>query len=350
MDDGFVRIGDDDLRIFCARAFEAVGVPSKDALTTATLQVEADLRGVHSHGTRAVPRYVLALQLGGTNPRPQITVTSEGPAMAALDGDAGLGQVVASQAMAMAIDKARTSTIAAVGVQGSSHFGAAAHYAIMAAEAGMVGFATSVSGGSNQAAYGGGTPVVGNHPFSYAIPAGEERPIVLDMATGKSAHGKIALAKMAGKLMPAGYFLTREGVETRDPDLAATVTPAAGPKGYGLAITMDILAGVMLGDVASCHKSRREPDRPIGAGHFMMAINIASFRPLAEFRAEVDEQIRTIRGSKTLPGFERVYLPGELEWLKKEEQLRDGIALPADDVAKLEALGQELGITPGWKA
>ncbi|MBC7237414.1 MAG: Ldh family oxidoreductase, partial [Chloroflexi bacterium] len=292
-----VRIEHNELRRFCAELLEAVGVPAQDAALTATIQVEADLRGVYSHGSRAIPRYVRNIRHASTNPRAHITITKEGPAYALLDGDYGLGQVVAYKAMELAIQKADEATVAAVGVQRSSHFGAAAYYTVMAAEAGMIGFATSVGGSANQAAYGGRNPVLGNSPLSYAIPAGEEPPIVLDMATGLSAHGKIPLARMAGELLPAGYFMTREGEDTRDPAVAAVVMPTGGPKGFGLALTMDTLAGIMLGDVAACHKNRREPDEPLSAGHFFLAIRVASFRPLDEFKAEIDRQIRTIRAS-----------------------------------------------------
>ena len=350
MADQEVRIGHEQLACYCADLLKAVGVPAADAELTAKIQVEADLRGVYSHGSRAIPRYADTVRRGAANPHPNITATAEGPAFALLDGDHGLGQVVSHRAMSLAIEKAKTTTIAAVGVQRSNHFGAAAYYSVMAAEAGMVGFSTSTSGGANQAAYGGTNPIVGNSPFSFALPAGEEHPIVLDMATGASAHGKIVLAKMAGKLLPPGYFMTSEGEDTTDPNLAKIVMPAAGPKGYGLALTMDILGGVMLGDVASCHKNRRDPNLPIESGHFFWAVNIASFRPLAEYRAEVDRQIRTIRASKTRPGVEQVLLPGEPEWLKKEEQLENGVALHVDIVSALTAYGKELGVEPCWES
>ena len=342
------RVGHDDLRTYCADLLRAVGVPEKDALLTATVQVEADLRGVYSHGSRAIPRYVRNLRHSITKTHPNIAITREGPAYAFVDGDRGLGQVVAAWAMKLAIGKAEESTISGVGVQRTSHFGAAAYYAVMAAEAGMVGFSTSVGGKHNQAAHGGRNPVLGNNPLSYAIPAGEEWPIVLDMATGKSAHGKIPLAKMAGKLMPAGYFMTTDGEDTVDPDDAAVVMPTGGAKGFGLALVMDTLAGVMLGDVAACHKWRIEPDTPIDGGHFFMAFRIASFRPLKEFRAEIDREIRTIRDSQRRPGVERIYMPGEREWLLKDEQQRDGILLPVEDLTALKALGQDLGVKAPW--
>lgn len=196
------RVGHEELSCFCAELMKAVGVPPEDAELTATVQVEADLRGVYSHGSRAIPRYVRSIQRGSTNARPRITVTGEGPAYVLLDGDRGLGQVVAAQGMELAIQRAKTAGIAGIGVQRSSHLGAAAYYSVMAARAGMIGFCTSSGPFANQAAYGGMTPVLGNHPLSYAIPAGEERTIVLDMATGGCAHGRIALARMAGDSCP----------------------------------------------------------------------------------------------------------------------------------------------------
>ena len=349
MPDTRKQVGHEELKRFCAELLQAVGASAADAELTATIQVEADLRGVYSHGSRAIPGYVRGLRSGSTNTKPQISVIKEEPAYALLDGDHGLGQVVAARGMELAIDKARTGGLAAVGVQRSTHFGAAAYYSVMAAEAGMIGFTTSSGYGAIHAAFGGVTPVLGNHPLSYAIPAGEERTIVLDMATGGSAHGKIALAKMAGKLLPAGFFMTREGEETRDPELAAIALPFGGAKGYGLALTMDILSSVMLGDVATVHRQRPAPGTPWGSGHLFLAFNVKKFRSLEEFRAEVDRQIRTIHASKTRPGFDRVYLPGELEWLKKEEQLESGISLPVEDLSALKTLGEELGVKAGWE-
>ncbi len=343
-----VRVDHQELERFCAELLQAVGVPAEDAALTASIQVEADLRGVYSHGSRAIPRYVRNIRHASSNPTPKITLREEGPAYALVDGDYGLGQVVATRAMSLAIEKARSSIVAAVGVQRSSHYGAAAYYAVMAAEAGMVGFSTSVGGGVNQAAYGGRDAVLGNSPLAYAIPAGEERPIVLDMATGISAHGKIQLAKNAGELLPEGYFMTTAGEDTCDPAVAAVVLPTGGPKGFGLALTMDILAGVMLGDVAAFRRNRREPDVPLSAGHFFLALNVAGFRPLDEFKAEVDREIRHIRASRPRVGVERVCVPGELEWLKKDEQLAHGIALAAEDLAMLKALGEELGVEADW--
>lgn len=344
------RIGHEELRAFCTELLKAVGVPAEDAEVAATVQVEADLRGVYSHGSRGIPGYARSIQSGRINPRPQITVISEGPSYVVLDGDYGLGQVVSVRAMGLAIKRAKTAGITAVGALHSNHFGAAAYYSMMASAEGMIGFSTTSGASSNLAAYGGITPIVGNLPLSYAIPAGEERAIVLDMASGTAAHGKISLAKMAGELLPAGFFMTREGVDTRDPEQAAIVLPAAGPKGYGLALVMDILAGVMLGDVASCHKVRRGPDSRGDCGHFFQAINIESFRNLETFKAEVDRQIRTIRASKTRPGVERVYLPGERSWLRREEQLENGVSMPVEFVHALEAAGKDLGVKACWNS
>jgi ureidoglycolate dehydrogenase (NAD+) len=197
------------------------------------------------------------------------------------------------------------------------------------------------------AAYGGITPIVGNLPLSYAIPAGKEPPIVLDMASGCAAHGKIGLARMAGESLPPNCFMTREGVDTQDPTLAAIVLPAAGPKGYGLALSMDILAGVLLGDIASCHKEGGAPSDAT-YGHFFYAIDIASFRDLQAFKDEVDRQIRTIRASKTRPYVERVYLPGEQSWLRRQDQLQNGIALPMEIADSLKKAGGELGVAAPW--
>jgi LDH2 family malate/lactate/ureidoglycolate dehydrogenase len=319
-------------------------VSAEDARLTAISLVEADLRGVTSHGTRAAPRYLRRILGGGTNPRPTIRVLREGPAFVQLDGDNGLGQVVAPAAMQRAIACARQTGIGLVGVRNSNHFGAAAFWAMQALAEGMIGFATTNGSGVNMVAYNGAEAVVGNSPLAFAVPAGSEPPIVLDMACGVAAAGKIGVAAMKGEPIPLGWGLTADGQPTTDPNAATLVVPL-GPKGYGLAVIMDVLAGPLQGTVASCHKTGGQGgSAPGNTGHSFLAIDVAALTDPDVFRAEIDAQIRTIRASRPQPGVDRVYLPGEIEWRTKLERLERGIPLHPAHWEALLAIGREMGV------
>jgi LDH2 family malate/lactate/ureidoglycolate dehydrogenase len=338
----------ESLRAFAAALLERVEVPPEDAALTAETLVEADLRGVTSHGTRALPGYLARLRAGGTRARPRPRVVRQGPAFALMDGDAGLGQVVAHRAMRLAIELARRSGLGAVSVENSNHYGAAAFYPMMAAAEGMIGLATTNGGGKNMAAFDGAEPVVGNSPLAFAAPAGEEPPIVLDMATGVVAAGKISVAAMRGEPIPLGWALDAQGEPTEDPSAARIVLPL-GPKGYGLAMMLDVLCGPLRGGPMSVNtRGPRTDERPSGAGHFFLALDVGQFTDLAAFRAELDRGIRAVRASRPRRGAARVYLPGEIEALNKERCLREGVPLHPGHAGPLAALGRELGVPPPW--
>jgi LDH2 family malate/lactate/ureidoglycolate dehydrogenase len=338
------------LRWLATTLLERVGVPGEDARFAAETLVEADLRGVTSHGTRALPRYLGSLKAGGTKPRPDVRVVRQGPAFAVMDGDSGLGQVVAGRAMRLAIEIARRSGLAAVSVSNSNHYGAAAFYPMMAAAEGMIGLTTTNGGGKNMAAFGGAEPVVGNSPIAFAAPAGAEPPIVLDMATGVVAQGKIAVAAMRGEKIPLGWGLTADGEQTDDPTRATIVLPL-GPKGYGLAMMMDVLSGPLHGTLMSVNTepiAGRGHDRPSGSGHFFLALDVAAFTDLDAFRDEVDRAIRAVRRSRRQRGVERVYLPGEIESNSRRERLARGIPLHPGHADALARAAAELGAEAPW--
>lgn len=329
----------DALREFVSTIYQKVDVPKEDADLVANLAVETDLRGVYSHGTRALPRYVNGIRGGNIKAQPNMQMVREGPSFVLLDGDKGLGYVAAAKAMNLAISKAKVTGIAAAGVRNSEHFGAAACYSMMALEHGMIGFATSNTGPATISAPGGITPVNANNPMSYAIPAGEEPPIVLDMASAIAAWGRVATMSLYGQKIPDGWLLTADGKPTNDPKTGKIMLPAAGPKGYGLAIVMGALAGPLVGGITACFKKNGEPSE-----HFFYALNVASFVPLEEFTQGMDKTIRTIHASKTAEGVERVYLPGEIEWLNRQKFLKDGLPLHRGHLQELVNLGRELGV------
>jgi len=348
-DTGGVRmVRADRLRAFVARLFAAVGVPDADAETVAEVLVEADLRGVESHGTTRVAGYVSMIKGGLLNPKPTVEVLRDTPSTAMLEGDRAFGIVVAARAMRLAIDKAARAGVACVTARNVTHTGMVGFYPMLAARAGMLGVAMN-NGPAILPPFGGRTPTVATNPFSVAVPAGAERPIVLDMATSIVAGGKLRLAAKKGLPIPEGWALDRNGVPTTDPGEAlfhGFIQWAGGYKGFGLATVVEVLSGVLSGglfgrDVPAMRDFGRDP---LITSAFFMAINVETFMPLAEFGARVDRLIGHVKSSAPAPGVEEVFVAGELEFRRQAERARDGIPLSDVVCRELERLAAEHGI------
>ena len=221
----------DELREFVCTLYRKAGLSEEHAELMADLQVETDLRGVYSHGTRHAPSYIEQILSGGLNPDPEIRVLQEGGSYVLFDGDNGLGHVASVVAMRAAIEKAKSTGIAAAAVRNAGHFGAAACFTMMAVEERMIGFATTNTGGPTVVAPGGASRVVGNNPVSYALPAGEEFPIVLDMACGAAAWGRILTMNMYGQPVPKEWFLGGDGETVTDPKRGAFDDAGGGAEG-----------------------------------------------------------------------------------------------------------------------
>ena len=339
-------IGLGELKKTAQRLYEAVGVPTADAQLMAELQGETDVRGVHSHGTRHVPGYLKRVQTGHTNPKPEIRVVREGPAWATVDGDGGLGHLPSYRAMQLAIAKAEHMGIAATTVINSRHYGAAACYATMALERDMIGFCVS-SSSRGVAPYGGIDRLLGNHALAYAIPADREYPIVLDMATGRSAWGRVATMRLYGRKLEGAWVLDEDGQRTEDPHRAHALVAPGGAKGSGLNVVMDVLSGILPFGLATVN---REPELQgqRRASHFFQAIKIETFCAVSDFKREVDRMIQTIRASRPRRGVDRIYVPGEIEWLKKATWEKTGIPLHKTHVESLENTAAELGVKVAW--
>ena len=334
----------DPLRKFALALYQKAGVSREHAQLMADLQVETDLRSVHSHGTRMIPWYVRSMLDGEMNPTPEIRVVQEGPGFAVIDGDNGLGHPPSTLAMKMVIEKAASAGIAAAGVRNAGHFGAAACYSMMAVEEKMIGFSTTNTGGPSVGAPGAAEAVVANNPLSYGLPAGKERPIVLDMACGASSWGKVRTLQMYGMPIPPDWLLTADGEPTEDPNDGKILTPAGGPRGYGLALIMGILAGPLVGGLMACHKGQ-----DANSEHFFIAINVSSFTDFEEYATAIDQGIRTIQAAKAAEGVDQVYLPGEIEWRKREAWVESGIPLHIDHLQDLSKLADELGVEICWE-
>lgn len=343
------RIKADVVRRYCVEAFEKVGVPPEDARIVADIQVESDLRGVHTHGSYAILGYIGRIQQGGTNPRPNIMIVSESPTHALIDGDWGLGQLVAAKAMQVCIAKTKQSGMASAGAMHSNHFGAAATYSMMALKEDFIGFAFT-----NAAAVipppGGKTGIFGTNPISYAAPTARSYPVVLDIATSLVAQQKLFLAAREGRKIPLGWGMDADGNFTDDPRVAlrSGIQPAmAGHKGYGLAMMVEILSAIMTGGWFGRSSAGKNwlPNAHLNIGHFFMSINPALYMPIDEFKERMESLIGEIHAADKMQGVEMVYTPGEIEYLKKEDYLKNGIPFPPATLAQMEEFGRKLGVS-----
>ena len=329
------------LRDFGRRVYERAGLSSENARTIVDVQLEADLRGVDTHGFQRLPWYVERLLKGENKPRPQITVLKESPVSLVVDADNGLGQLVCVRAMELTLAKARQTGLAVGTLRNSNDWGCGAYYPMMAAAEGFVSFCTTTSV-PTLAPYGGRTRLIGNNPMAFAVPRRDAPPIVLDMALTPVALGKVMRARAEGQLIPESWgFLDLDGRPTTDPETALRgVIPAIGGyKGTGLSVMMNILAGVLPGGY---HTRAVE----IGQrGQFFLVISPELFGDRDTFLDEVESMAHQIKGSDCLPGVEEVYLPGELEQRQYQQRVERGIiAYPRSIVHGLEDLGQSTGI------
>src|SRR2546422_738797 len=338
-----------DLHAFCVEALTKIGVGEIDARTTAEVLVTTDTWGTFTHGTKALRAYIRRLRGGGLRMNGTPRVVDEGPAWALIDGDSSLGMVSSVFAMNTAMAKAATAGIALVGLRNNCHYGAAGYYAAMAAEKNMIGFSMANDIPTVNAPGARGS-VLGSNPFGFAAPAGNEKPILLDMATSTVAGGKVFAAAALGKTIPGQWLLDANAKPTTDPTLfshAASLTPLGGYKGYGIAFMIEVLSAILTGaairwQVLSWTFS--DASKPTGHGAAFIAINIASFMPVEEFKQRMDRAIREIHAAEKADGAGRIYLPGEMEWERREKALVEGIDLPEDVSASLRGLEEDLNL------
>ena len=350
MSDELRKVAAADLEAFIARAFVKIGISTDESKKIAELMTRADVNGADGHGVFRLPQYIRRIKGGAVNIKPHIRIEREAPGMALVDGDNGMGHLVMRVAAEKAIEKARTSGVAWVGVKWSNHAGPASLYASMPVEHDMIGVYLAVGNANHLAAWGGLDMLLSTNPIAVGVPAGEEPPIVLDMATTVAAYGKVKTAAQRGETMPEGWMIDRMGKALTDPKRAneGLLLPIGGYKGYGLALVFGLLAGTLNGaamgrDVVDFNN---DDTTPTNTGHAIVAINVAMFRELKEFKASVDQLVRDIRNSKRLPGVEAIRLPGEQSHAKRAERLKHGIPMPAALIKSLDQLAGELGITP----
>jgi LDH2 family malate/lactate/ureidoglycolate dehydrogenase len=343
------------LEQFIRQALEAMKMPSHAADVTAALMVKTDLRGVDSHGIGMLPRYVEWWQNGFLALDAEPEVVRDDLATGLLDGQRALGHWPATLAMRRAIEKARLYGVGIVAVRNSSHFGAAANFSMMALEHDFIGISTTNMPFIAVVPTFGRTAKLSTNPISFAAPAGRKAPFVLDMATSTVAIGKLAVAARWGKRVPEGWALDAEGHPITDPAAALThrrLTPLGGTrelgshKGYGLAVMVDILSGVLGGAVYNdlFHRSDM-PERHVhNAGHCLAAIDPARFRLIDEFKRDMDDMIESLTTTPRAEGQERVYVAGEPEAECEELRRRDGIPIAPPLLAQCDGIASTLGI------
>jgi len=343
-----MRVSSQQLEAFIARALAAVGISGAESMTIAELMVRADVNGADGHGVFRLPQYVRRIKGGAVNIKPDIRVEREAAGMALVDGDNGMGHLVMRFATEKAIEKAKSAGVAWVGVKWSNHAGPASLYASMPIAHDMIGLYLAVGNANHLPAWGGIDMLLSTNPIAVGVPAGAEPPIVLDMATTVAAYGKVKTAAQRGEAMPEGWMIDREGRPLTDPRRAdeGFLLPIGGYKGYGLALVFGLLAGTLNGaamgrDVVDFN---HDDTTPTNTGHAIVAISLAAFGDVADFKRRVDELVRDIRASKRLPGVDAIRLPGEQSHAKRAERMRLGIPLPDPLLKSLNQLAAGLGI------
>ena len=339
----------DHLEDIACRILVAAGVPAGDAHVVARSLVSSNLLGHDSHGVIRIPQYLTLVRDGQVKPGAGVTVVRETGSTAALDGNFGFGQVVAREAMEIAIAKARTNGSASVAVRHTSHVGRLGEYPMMAAEQDMIGMAmvNNHGGGLCMAPWGGIERRLSPNPISFAIPTGGNRPILLDMTSSVCAEGKLRVMRNRGETLPEGWIIDAEGHPATDP--AAFYGPplgallpfggAVGYKGFGLCMVMDILAGALSG--AGCSGAS---DAMGLQGLFVTVIDVAGFTSAEEFQQQVQGFIEYVKSSPTVPDVDEILIPGEPEFREEQKRLRRGIPIEEDTWQQIVASAETVGL------
>jgi LDH2 family malate/lactate/ureidoglycolate dehydrogenase len=335
---------------FIQSAFVSQGLPEADAQQVAGLMADADLQGSDGHGVIRLPQYIKRIRAGGINKHPNIRVVQERAAMAVVDGDNGMGHLVVSRAVDIAIEKARTAGVAWVGTRYSNHAGPASLYARRPLQHDMLGLYFAVGNANHLPPWGGMDMLLSTNPIAAGIPAADEPPVVLDMATTVAAYGKVKAKAKRGEQMPVGWMIDRQGQPLLDPKRAGEgfLLPIGEHKGYGLALIVGLLAGTLGGAAMGRDVIDFNADHVsvTNTGQAILVIDLAAFGDPAQFKHAVDKLVRDIRGSERLPGVDRIWLPGEQSFEKRARHATQGIPIPNGLLDELHTLAADLGIAP----
>jgi len=336
-----------------------MGCSQAHAALAGDVLIKSDLRGIDSHGVARLQGYVRLWEKKRINTNPDIKIVHQTATTATVDGDAGLGLVVAPFAMQVAIDKAAQYGSGWVAVRNSNHFGIAGYHALMAVEKDMIGFAMTNASPLVSPTYSS-ERLLGTNPMCYAFPAGKYPPVIVDMATSAAANGKLEIAQRMGKQVPEGWIQDKHGNFTTDPHAlksGGALLPLGSDvehgshKGFGLGATVDILSAVLSGAnygpwVPPFVAFLDPPDDPVGLGigHFVGAMRVDGFRPVDEFKAHMDNWVTRFKSSATVDPNQKVIIPGEPEIEAEKDRKVNGIPLINAVVNDLNVLAERFGV------
>jgi len=334
------------LEDFCTGLFEKAGVSQADARSVGESLVQADLRGVDSHGVVRADIYLKRLEAGMINKDTPMNEHTDG-SVTLLDGQNHLGAVVGNRALDIAIQVTKQNGNAVVGVKGSNHFGTCAYYLLKAVQQDIVMIVLS-NASQTMPPTGGIRPFIGTNPLAVGVPTGTQVPFILDMATSVVARGKIISAAQKGQDIPPGWAIDKHGHPTTNAEaaLVGSVLPLGGAKGYAISMFIDILCGVLTGAgfgkyVNNMYENWQETQN---VGHFFIGIDINRFMPIDLFKSRMDQYISEIKAEPTAPGVQEILIPGELEHRCTMDRMKNGIELPAKVEQELRYWGDRYGL------
>ena len=355
----FYTFTETKLRQFTENVFLKMGCPLTDAQLAADVLLKSDLRGIDSHGVARLSGYVRLWEKQRINANPVIKIVHETPTTATVDGDGGLGLVVAPFAMKVAIEKARIYGSGWVAVKNSNHFGIAGYHSLMAVEEEMIGISMTNASPLVAPTYAN-ERLLGTNPMCYAFPAGKYPPVIVDMATAAAANGKLEIAQRANQPIPEGWVQDASGNTSTNPHQlkeGGSLLPLGSDKdhgshkGYGLSATVDILSSVLSGAnygpwVPPFVAFLEPPADPVGEGigHFLGAMRVDGFRPAQDFKDHLDNWIERFKSAKTVDPDKKVIIPGEPEFAYEQERRINGIPLIDVVVNDLNELAKKLEI------
>lgn len=341
-----MKVPADRLKEIAILILQGLRAGEEEAAIVADALIQAELRGIDTHGVHLLTLLSERLEAGMVEIPTRLTVVLDSGATALIDGGNGLGPWAGHRAMAVCIDKAKALGLGCCLIRNTNNIGMLSGYTLMAAKAGMVGIVMA-NGASAMSPWGGAEPFFGTNPLSIAVPSGAGvPPVVLDMSSTTVARGKIRRAARLKQAIPEGWAFDAEGVATTDPEAAlkGTLMPIGGPKGYGLALMIDVLSGILAGSLyGPALRTFHQLEGPTGVGAFLLALDVERFMPLEVFGEIFRNYLAAIKAVKRAPGVDRIYLPGEIEYEKERKNLAEGIEVNAPTAEKLNALLLKVG-------
>lgn len=347
-----ILVDHNELHRYASTILAAAGLPQSDADTVAASLVDANLRGIDSHGVTRIPIYVKRLHHRLVDPKPDIRIIQDSGAAILVDGGNGMGAVVTSRAMDIALDRLSTFHTVSVAVRNTNHYASGAYYMKPALDRGALAFLYS-NAPATMAAWQGRQRYLGTNPYTFAAPAGRYGSLVLDMATSVVARGKIILAAQRGEDIPPGWAVDSLGAPTTDPNAAleGAVLPFGGPKGYGLAVMVEIMAAVLSGanigpGVGDLYDNFEKQQ---GVGSFIQLVDVSAFLPAEHFLLRIETLIDELKATGSPEDGQEVLVPGEIEVRTAAVRSRNGVPLSPDVLAALHAVAPA-GIAPPVRA